>query len=114
MENQTFQPVLIKLSDFLLKEPMEVTHSDNLSTKQQVEETHFDNLSNEEVVEINHFGNLFVKELVQSNIRGLTVDNMTKRRMDDDLSEPELVQIGISDLLTQQLVENQLDSPNST
>jgi hypothetical protein len=54
MEDQTFQPVITKPSDFLLEEPMEVTHSDNLSTKQHVEETHFDNLSNEEPVEINH------------------------------------------------------------
>ncbi len=93
---------------------MEVTHSDNLSTKQQVEETHFDNLSNEELVEINHSGNLFVKELVQSNIKGLTVNNMTERKMEDDLFEPILVQIGTRDMLTRQLVENQLDSPNST
>ncbi len=34
MEFQTLQPVLAKPSDFLTKEPMEVTHSDNLSTKQ--------------------------------------------------------------------------------
>ncbi len=33
MEFQTFQLVLAKPSDFLPKEPMEVTHSDNLSTK---------------------------------------------------------------------------------
>ncbi len=43
MEDQTFQPILAKLNDFLSEEPMEVTHSDNLSTKQQVYETHFDN-----------------------------------------------------------------------
>jgi hypothetical protein len=55
---------LIKLSDFLLEEPMEVTHSDNLFIKQQVEVTHFDNLSNEELIEINHFGNMFVEEPV--------------------------------------------------
>jgi hypothetical protein len=33
--------------------------------------------------------------------------------MDDDLSEPELVQMDISDLLMKQLVGNQLVSPHS-
>ncbi len=64
MEDQTLQLVLIKRNDFLLKEPVEVTHSNNLFTKQQVEVTHFDNLSNEEPIEINHSTNLFVEELV--------------------------------------------------
>jgi hypothetical protein len=61
------QPILTKPSDFLLKEPVKVTHFDNmftnnLFTKQHVEVTHFDNLSNEEPIEINHYGNLFVKK----------------------------------------------------
>jgi hypothetical protein len=47
MEDHTLQLVLVKLNDFLSKEPMEVTHFDNLSPKQQVDKTHFDNLSNE-------------------------------------------------------------------
>ncbi len=34
MEDQTPQLVLGKPSDFLPKEPVEVTHSNNLSTKQ--------------------------------------------------------------------------------
>ncbi len=71
-------------------------------------------MSNEELVEINHFGNLFIEKLIQFNIRGLTIDNLTKRRIDDDLSKLNLVQIGISDLLIRQLVENQLDIPYST
>ncbi len=33
MEDQTLQPILVKLNDFLSKEPMEVTHFDNMSTK---------------------------------------------------------------------------------
>ncbi len=47
IEDRTLQLVLVKLSDFLSKEPMEVKYYDNL---QHVEETHFDNLSNEEPV----------------------------------------------------------------
>jgi hypothetical protein len=61
MDDQTLQPILTKPSDFLPKELVELSHSNNLSTKQQVEETHFDNLSNEEPVEITHFGNFFLK-----------------------------------------------------
>ncbi len=64
MEDQTFQLVLTKPSEFLLEELVELTHFDNLSTKQHVEETHFDNRSNEELVETTHYGNLFVEELI--------------------------------------------------
>jgi hypothetical protein len=91
---------------------MEVTHFDNLSIKQHVEDIHFHNLSNKELVEINHFGNLFIEELVQFNIRSLVENNLTKRKIDDDLSKPKLVQMGINDLLTRQLVGNQFDSSN--
>jgi hypothetical protein len=38
MEDQTLQLVLTKPNDFLPKEPVEITHYDNMSTKQQVEE----------------------------------------------------------------------------
>jgi len=86
MEDQTFQPILAKLNDFLSKEPMEVTH--------------FDNLLNEELVEIIHSTNLFIEKLVQSNITSLTIHNLIKRRMCNDLYEPKLVQMGDKDLLT--------------
>jgi hypothetical protein len=64
MEDQTFQPILVKPNDFLPKELVEMTHFDNMSTKQQVEETHFDNLSNGKPFEITHHGNLFIEELI--------------------------------------------------
>jgi hypothetical protein len=92
---------------------MEVTHFDNLSTKQQVDKTHFDNLSNEEPIEIIHPSNLFIGKLIYSNIIGLIIDNLIERRTGNDLSELELVQMGDNNLLTKQLVKNQLVSLNS-
>ncbi len=94
IDNQTFQLVLAKPSDFLSKEPMEVKYSNNMSNQQQVEETYFDNLSNKEPIETNHSNNLFVKELVHFNIRSLIADNLTKRRTGSNLSKLKLVQIG--------------------
>ncbi len=111
IEDQTLQPILAKPTNFLLKEPMEVKYSNNLCNQQQVEETYSDTLLNEDPVETIHFSNLFVNELVQS-IKGLTIDNLTKRRTNSDLSKLELVQIGDTNLLTRQLVKNQLVSPN--
>ncbi len=33
VEDQTFQPILAKPNDFLLEEPLEATHSDNMFIK---------------------------------------------------------------------------------
>ncbi len=67
IKDQTLQPILVKLSDFLSKEPVEVKYFDNLSNQQQVEEIYFDNFSKEEPVETIHPSNLFVKEPIQTN-----------------------------------------------
>jgi hypothetical protein len=97
VEDHTFQPILAKLSDFLLEESVEATHFDNLFIKQPIELTHSDNLLNEELIETNNFGNRFVEKLVQINIRGLTIDNSIERKTNNDLFEPKLVEMGIND-----------------
>jgi hypothetical protein len=56
-------------------------------------------LSSEELVETIFSGNMFIKELVQYNIRSLTIDNLTERKMGIDLCEPKLVQMGDSNML---------------
>jgi hypothetical protein len=99
VEDHTFQPILVKPSDFLLEESMEATH--------------FDNLFNEELVATNHFGNLFVEESVQLNTKGLTTNNLIERKIDNNLSNLELVETSIIDLLKRKLVGNLLVSPNS-
>jgi hypothetical protein len=57
-KDHTLQPILVKLSDFLLKKLEEATHFDNLFTKQPVEVTHSNNMFNEELVGTNYSSNL--------------------------------------------------------
>jgi hypothetical protein len=68
-------------------------------TKQLVKVTHSNNLLNEELVETNHSSNMFVKKLVQFNIIGLTSNNLIERRTNSDLSNLELGETDINDLL---------------
>jgi hypothetical protein len=49
MENDTFQLVLVKLNDFLSKEPVGITYSSNLFIEEQAE--------------IDHYGNLFIERI---------------------------------------------------
>jgi hypothetical protein len=57
--------------------------------------TCFNNLLNEELVQINHFTNLLVEE----DTRGLTIDNLTERKTNCNLSNQELDEIGTNNLL---------------
>jgi len=99
-EDHTFQPILTKPSEFLLEE--------------LVEAAHFDNLFNEELVGTNHSSNMFVEKLVQLNTKGLIVNNLIERKINNNFSNLKLVETDISDLLKMQLVGNLLVSPNFT
>jgi hypothetical protein len=99
-EDHTFQPILTKPNEFLLGE--------------LVDAAHFDNLFNEKLVGTNHFSNLFVEKLVQFNTKGLIVDNLIERKINNNFSNLKLVEMDISDLLKMQLVGNLLVSPNFT
>jgi hypothetical protein len=52
IEDQTLQLILVKCSDFLSEEPIDVKYFDNLFNYHQVEETYSNNLSKEELVEL--------------------------------------------------------------
>ncbi len=86
---------------------LEVKYSNYLYNEQHVEEIYYDNLSKEEPVEAIHSGKPF-----QSSIRDLVTNNSTEKKLDNDLFELKLVQLGDNDLLTRQLVENQVFTPN--
>ncbi len=98
-KDHILQLILAKLSDFLLKKPVEATHSDNMFTKQPVEITHYNNLFNEKPIGTNLFGNQFIEELVQLNTISLTVENLIERRIDNDLFNLGLSETGINELL---------------
>jgi hypothetical protein len=72
VEDQTFQPILAKLSDF--------------PTRKLVETNHYGNLFIEKLVETNHFSNSFIEELVKIYTRGLTIDNLIEKRTNCNLS----------------------------
>jgi hypothetical protein len=57
VEDQTFQHVLVKPSDFLPKKLIETNQIGYLFTEELVETNHYGNLFNEELVETNHYGN---------------------------------------------------------
>jgi hypothetical protein len=71
-----------------------------------VDATHYDNLFNEKSIGMNHSSNLIVEILIQPNIRGLTIENPTKRRTYHDLSNPKLGETSINDLLKRQPIGN--------
>jgi hypothetical protein len=49
---------------------------------------------------------MFIKKLVQSSIKGLARDNLIEKKLDSDLSQLKLVQLGDNDMLTRQPIEN--------
>jgi hypothetical protein len=100
VEDQTFQPILTKPSDFPLEELIETNH--------------FGNMFIEEFVEINHFGNLFTKELVKLHIKGLAINNLIEKITNCTLSNKELVEEGTNILLKNQLVKKVHVSPIPT
>jgi hypothetical protein len=62
VKDHTLQLVLTKPKNFLLEEPMEITHCDNMSIKELIKVICFDNLLNEEPIQINHYSDLLVEE----------------------------------------------------
>ncbi len=66
MEDQTFQPILVKPSDFPLEKP----------------------------IKTNHFGNLFTEESIRLHTRGLTTDNLIEKITNYSLSNQKLVEKG--------------------
>ncbi len=78
VKDHTLQPFLNKPNDFLLKEPMEITHFHNMFIEELIKVTHSKNMFNEELVETNHSSDLFIEKLAQLNTRVLIVDNLTE------------------------------------
>lgn len=65
VKDQTFQLILIKLSDLLLEELIEIGQSNNLFI--------------DKLVETNHFGNLLIKDRVKSHNESITINKHVKR-----------------------------------
>jgi hypothetical protein len=64
VKDQTFQLILVKLSDLLLEELIEIGQSSNLFI--------------DKLVETNHFGNLLIKDRVKSHNEGIIINKHVK------------------------------------
>jgi hypothetical protein len=72
VEDQTFQPILARPSDFLPEKMVKTNHFGNMFTK--------------ELVETNHSSNVFIEELVKLHTKDLTLNNLLEKKTNYNLA----------------------------
>jgi hypothetical protein len=109
----------------ITREPIETNHYSNLFIKESIETNHFGNLFIEDLIETQHFGylftkklaridqfsNLFIKESIEFHTKDMLVTYLVEIGTNCNLSNQELVELGIGDMLEKEPVEKVLINP---
>jgi hypothetical protein len=98
VEDHTLQHVLIKPNDLLLEEPIEINPFNDVFIK--------------EPTKMAQFSNIFTKESVELHTKNMITNNLVEKGTSCNMSNQELVEEGIYDMLEKQLIDKVHVNPN--